>query len=101
MNLDDIHPVDDLSEITVRAAVDRLRRSTTHEQFIFREIELDEMWRIVDLALQNPQCAANAGPLANIRAAIMAAHDLVGVDLRPAEAAAALEAALPKVIGLR
>lgn len=87
--LDQIHDVDDYSEITIRAMIDRLERSTTPEHFVYRETELDEMWRVVDLRL------AQAGEserrqLVPLKAAIMRAHDLVGMDDKPLEAADAL-----------
>lgn len=101
MKLDDIQTVEDVSEITIRSMIDRLRRSTTSEQFIYRETELDEMWRIVDLALKDPARTADADSLSKLREAIVTAHDLVGVDLRPKDAAAALEAILSVVARLR
>jgi hypothetical protein len=94
VSLDDIHEVHDYSEITLRALIDRLQRSSSDEQFIYRESELDEMWRIVDIELgeaekfRRPECDT----LRDIRTAIMAAHDLVGMEGRPLEAAERLRA---------
>ena len=89
MSLDDIHDVDDYSQITVRALIDRLQRSTSPEQLIYRETELDEMWRLTDIALAEAE--RNRSPdralLARIKDAVMQAHDLVGVDGQPFAAA--------------
>lgn len=84
--LDEIHDVDDYSEITIRAMIDRLERSTSLEHFVYRETELDEMWRVVDLLLMVAE-GAERRVLVDLRAAIMQAHDLVGVDAKPLEAA--------------
>lgn len=98
MSLDEIHDVDDYSEITVRAMIERLRRSYSPEHFIYRETELDEMWRVVDMALRRAAGdAAAVAHLSSVRAAIMRSHDLVGVDGQPAAAARALEAILPEI----
>ena len=94
MSLDDIHDVDDYSQITVRAMIERLQRSTSPEQLIYRETELDEMWRLADVALaeaersRSPDCER----LARIKDAIVQAHDLVGVDGQPLAAADVLRA---------
>lgn len=97
MSLDDIHPVDDLSQITMRALVDRLQRSTTAEQLIYRETELDEMWRLADIALAEAERnrGADRERLRRIKDAVMRAHDLVGVDMQPRAAADILRALDP------
>jgi len=98
MSLDEIHDVDDHSEITVKAMIERLRRSRTEEHYIYRETELDEMWRIIDIALRRAELGADQRvKLAELRSAVERAHDLVGVDLQPLQAAAVLEAMLPKL----
>lgn len=89
--LDDIHDVDDYTQITIRALIDRIERSTTPEQFIYRETELDEMWRLVDIRLRHAEGAERTS-LEALRKAIVAAHDLIGMDEKPAEAAQALRA---------
>ena len=84
--LDEIHDVDDYSQITIRAMIDRLERSTTEEQFIYRETELDEMWRLVDIRRAGAQ-GDERNALEALKAAIMRAHDLVGMEGKPLEAA--------------
>ena len=92
MKLDEINDIDDFSQITLGALSSRLEQSTTVEQLIYRETELDEVWRLVDIALtfaereRDPQSAA----LARLKAAVMQAHDLVGIEERPIDAAAIL-----------
>ena len=92
MNLDDIHAVDDLLEATMRAMADRLERSTTAEHYIYRETELDEMWRLVDIRLMGAQREQHLDRalLASVKTGIMQAHDLVGVEREPVQAAYAL-----------
>ncbi|MBB3927399.1 hypothetical protein GGR43_003128 [Sphingobium jiangsuense] len=91
MDLDDIHDVDDYSDATLRAMIDRLERSTTEEQFIYRETELDEMWRLVDIRLIQAEGEERAALLV-LKEAIMRAHDLVGMEGKPMDAARLLRA---------
>lgn len=93
--LDDIHDIDDLSDIAIAAMTDRLERSVTPEHFVYRETELDEMWRLVDMALLGAGSADARARLARLKAAVMRAHDLVGVDGLPREAAEALRSGQP------
>jgi uncharacterized protein YfkK (UPF0435 family) len=89
VSLDDIHDVDDYSEITVRAMIGRLQRSSSPEHLIYRETELDEMWRVVDIAVLAAQqiAAPELDRLTSIRNIVQKAHDLVGVDSQPLAAA--------------
>jgi hypothetical protein len=87
--LDEIYDVDDYSQIAIQAMIDRLERSTTEEHYIYRETELDEMWRLVDISLGIATASERHG-LSRLKAAIMRAHDLVGVDGKPIDAARAL-----------
>lgn len=91
MDLDDIHDVDDYSDATLRAMIDRLERSTTEEQFIYRETELDEMWRLVDIRLTQAEGEERAALLV-LKEAIIRAHDLVGMEGKPMDAARLLRA---------
>ena len=96
MDLDSIFPVDNLSDLTLQTLVDRIARSTTLEHFIYRETELDELWRLADMAVRRDEAVGHRAPeqLAAMRAAIHRAHDLVGMDGKPLEAAEALRTAL-------
>lgn len=96
MDLDSIFPVDNMSDLTVQTLVDRLERSRTEEHFIYRETELDELWRLVIIAVRDGDREEGRGEarLHQMRDAIHRAHDLVGMESRPEEAAAALREAL-------
>lgn len=96
MDLDSILPVENMSDITIQTLVDRNLRSTRAEHFIYREVELDELWRLVDIAVRTGHSDEQRSPerLINMRAAIHRAHDLIGMDSKPIEAAAALREAL-------
>ncbi|MEO9132524.1 MAG: hypothetical protein ABI240_15125 [Sphingomonas sp.] len=76
--------------------MDRIQRSSSDEQFIYRESELDELWRLVDVALGGGDVDNSRDPeqLRQMRDAIHRAHDLVGMDGKPLEAAATLREAL-------
>jgi hypothetical protein len=80
MNLDELHSVEDLSKATLLALSDRIARSTSEEQFIYRECEIDELWRLLGPAHAPSDNVA-------LRAAVMEVHDLVGVDGDPKRAA--------------
>lgn len=96
MDLDSIFPVDNLSDLTLQTLVDRIARSTSEEHFIYRETELDELWRLADMAVSRGDLVGHRSPeqVLAMRAAIHRAHDLVGMDGKPLEAAEALRAAL-------
>lgn len=96
MDLDSLCPVDNMSDLTVQRLLDRIERSTTDEHFIYREIELDELWRLVDVAIVDPDRDDGRGEerLRRMLSAIQRAHDLVGMEGKPAEAAAALREVL-------
>jgi hypothetical protein len=95
---DDICPVEDFSAATLSALIDALERSTTREHFVYREAELDDLWRVVDTALRaarrDTREREHALRLEELQAIAVEAHDLVGADERPLEAAARLRAAL-------
>lgn len=96
MDLDSILPVDNLSDLTLQALIDRIARSTTDEHFIYRETELDELWRLADMAVRRGEAVGHRGPdqVLAMRDAIHQAHDLVGMEGKPLEAAEALRAAV-------
>lgn len=93
MQLDEIHQIDDLTPAALLVLVQRIERSRTPEQLIYREAELDEVWRLLgNHAGAHPEMAPER--LAELKAAVMAAHDLVGVDENPKAAAERLRAVL-------
>lgn len=96
LDLDDIIAVENFSDLTIQTLADRLARTRTAEQCIYRESELDELWRLIDIAERagDPEGLRDAATLARMREAVHRAHDLVGMDGKPREAAEALRGAL-------
>lgn len=92
MDLDDILPVENFSDLTIQTLADRLQRTKNAEQCIYRETELDEVWRLIDIAARSgdPDGLRDAETLRRMRDAVHRAHDLVGMDGKPLEAAAVL-----------
>ncbi len=96
MDLDDVLPVENFSDLTIQLLCDRLQRSRTQEQFIYRESEMDELWRLLDIAVRtgDPDGLRDEAQLRRMRTLVHRAHDLVGMEGKPQEAAAALRGAL-------
>ena len=91
--------VEDYSRTTLAELCDVLERSTTLEQFVYREAELDDLWRVVDTALsaarRDTRKRAEAESLERLLALVAQAHDFIGSDEAPLPAAARLRSALP------
>lgn len=96
MDLNDVLPVDNFSDLSIQMLADRLQRSTTNEQHIYRESELDELWRLLDIAAKRGDSdgVRDQTWLVAMRNSVHRAHDLVGMDGRPKEAADILRKAL-------
>ncbi|MCW2387547.1 hypothetical protein M2333_000593 [Sphingobium sp. B11D3B] len=95
MDLDDILPVENFSDLTIQTLADRLQRSSGAEQCIYRESELDELWRLIDIALKaGGDTHYDFEQLHHLRDLVHRAHDLVGMEDRPREAAEVLREAL-------
>ena len=98
MSPDDVCPVEDFSAATLAALIDVLERSTTREHFVYREAELDDLWRVIDTASRaarnDTRERERAVFLEELQVIAVEAHDLVGADERPLEAAARLRKAL-------
>jgi len=90
----ELHEIVDFSSSTLQAEIERLLASGSPEQLIYRECELDELWRLLDLEIANLRASSSVSPdlprLLAWRESIMRAHDLVGVEGDPARAAAGL-----------
>jgi hypothetical protein len=83
MNPDHLVPVEDFSEETLRNIVAHLEASTTFEHFVYRESELDEVFRLVDDVLRGGIRRIDAEQRARwqlILEAARDAHDLVGIE---------------------
>jgi hypothetical protein len=85
VDLDQLHPIEDLSRETMLDLSDRIAASRTEEQLVYRECEVDELWRLL-----GPAHAP--GDNAALRAAVMEVHDLIGVDADVRKAANLLRA---------
>lgn len=95
MSLDQVNEVADLSEATLNALVLRLERSTTLEQLIYRETEIDELWRLLGGTDADAVLPDMDAPRARqLREVILAVHDQVGVDGDAPGAAARLRQVL-------
>ena len=98
MDPDCVRAVEDYSAETILALSAVLDRSTTREHLVYREAELDDLWRIIDTALtasrRDSRAAALSERLQRLLALTIEAHDLVGSAELPREAAARLRTAL-------
>ncbi|MCY4623713.1 MAG: hypothetical protein OXC99_01705 [Chloroflexi bacterium] len=90
-------PIHDFSPDTLLSLVERIESSSGFQHFIFREAELDDLWRQVEYALVNAQ---SSGPehkdidrLRVLLDCVVAAHDLVSVSKKE-EAMAQLQAGI-------
>jgi len=91
-DLDDILDLEDLNFALLESLIARVAASSSWEQLVYREAEIDQVWRLIDRG----QDVAGLPPhvLAGLREKIMIIHDLVGVDHRPIEAARLLSSVL-------
>jgi hypothetical protein len=84
-------PVEDYSAATLLNLIAHLDVSSSFEHCIYRESELDAVWRLLDIALERGDGAALPRErLLALREAVQQAHDLAA-DERPTEAAARLQ----------
>ncbi len=96
--IDQANSVEGLDPASLEAILLRTERSTSFEHLIYREAELDEVWRLLDEALREARHNGVQGEpielLTSLKAVILKAHDLVGVDSDPRAAAAELREGL-------
>lgn len=89
-----LHDVFDCRPETLLALADRVEQSTDDIQLVYREAEMDELWRAVSIAVM--ECQHNrVAPekmafWLGIKDEVMRIHDIVGVDLDRTLAATAL-----------
>ena len=89
MNPAHVVPVEDFSDDTLRNIVAHLEESESFEHFVYRESELDELCRLVEMALRGsrgPVDEQRRGRWQAIFDAAREAHDLVGTE-QPGRAA--------------
>lgn len=96
MDLDEILPIENFSDLTIQLLSERLQRSRTAEHCIYRETELDELWRLLDIAIKegDPDGLRDSDQLRHMRTLVHEAHDLVGMENKPQEAATVLRSIL-------
>jgi hypothetical protein len=89
MNAGHVVPVEDSSPETLRNLVAHLELSTAFEHFVYRESELDALWRLAEIPLTRGRHELAPGEEAELRVILEAArgaHDMVGAE-RPLAAA--------------
>lgn len=96
MNPDNLYAIDDYTETTLNELIERINISTTLEQLIYRECELDEVWRLLDgaVAIAKKEEPAAVEKLATLRGFIHDAHDKIGDDMDTAAAVQLLQQAV-------
>jgi hypothetical protein len=79
---DGAHPIDDFTTETLDRLAGRITSSRAEEEFVYREAELDDLWRIVETALTHAEQerlpAVELDHLRSLLRAVRRAHDLVG-----------------------
>jgi hypothetical protein len=84
MDLDTCNAVPDASDATLRTLAGLIAASTTEEHMVYRETELDEVWRLL-----KTQRDADPAALDERAAAVHDIHDMIAVTVDPAVTAAA------------
>lgn len=97
VNIDDIVPIDDFSNETLLALAVRLETSTTFQQLILREVEMDEIFRRVDTVIKGERergaSPESVAALERLHKLVFEAHDMAADD-HPREAAQLLRNAM-------
>jgi len=99
-----LHDVFDCKPQTLLALAERVEQSKEDMQLVYREAEMDELWRAVTIAVM--QLEHDSAPAEKVVAwnavkdEVMRIHDLVGVDLDTDVAAFALRRLADTVIAL-
>ena len=83
MNVDILFAIDDYTESTLNDLIARISSSSTLEQLIYRECELDEVWRLLDgsVEIAKKEQPAAVTRLNNARTLIHDAHDEIGDNM--------------------
>ena len=93
---DELHDILDCGPATLRALALRIEASAGDMELIYRETEIDEVWRWVDVGLGQAQHVRAAPAVIEhwrrLKAEVMRIHDLIGIDLDRDTAVQALRA---------
>lgn len=93
VNPDHIVSVKDFSPATLRNIIAHLKASSSFEQLVYREAELDAIWTITAFFLANEPASRLRDEVNRLHAGAHKAHDLVA-ERRPGAAATVLESFL-------
>jgi hypothetical protein len=97
-NVDTPHPIPDMSRAVMLQLIERIKRSRTDEQLVYREAELDELWMLLDAAISEARWAggksAEIARMEAFKVVVMEVHDLVAVERDVGTAAARLRESL-------
>lgn len=86
MDIDSLYDVSDTSPETLVLLSGLIARSRSEEQLVYRETEIDELWRL--LAIERKWASgARAAQIDKVMGVVMVVHDLIGVSAEPAAAA--------------
>lgn len=93
---DELHDIVDCGPDTLRALAERIEASGEGMGLIYRETEIDEVWRWVDVGL-GQAVYVRAAPAViehwrHLKAEVMRIHDLIGIDMDRAAAVQSLQA---------
>jgi hypothetical protein len=96
--LNQLYEINDFSPDTIRRLAERIAETAQPEDLLYREAELDDLWRQVGTALEDAK-AVVADPvttnfLTELLALVHEVHDLVGSKNDPSRAAERLRTAL-------
>jgi hypothetical protein len=96
--LNQLYEINDFSPDTIRRLAERIAETAQPEDLLYREAELDDLWRQVGTALDDAK-AVVADPLTTsflteLLALVHEVHDLVGSKNDPRRAAERLRTAL-------
>lgn len=101
MLADDLVSIDDYSAATLHSLIARIAVSNEVEHMIYRESELDEVWRLLDAdvarADRDGLDDAQVLRLLTLRELVIQAHDLIGNDSDTASARERLSRAIALV----
>jgi TPP-dependent pyruvate/acetoin dehydrogenase alpha subunit len=81
MDIDHAQSIDDFAPQTLYALCERIRRSTNNEQLVYREAEIDEIWRLIDIAVdlaRRELRSQDVARLEQLKALTWEVHDLIG-----------------------
>lgn len=96
--VDTPHAIPDMSRPVMLQLIERIKKSRTDEQLVYRESEIDEVWLLLDAAIAEARWAggksAEIARLEAFKSAVMEVHDLIAVDRNVVTAAARLRESL-------